>query len=179
MTDLARRVRQVALRSTRFADDGTIPNNPTLPFLVYPAALDLDGPDPAAIAEAVFAANSWGGLWRNGIFSYPHYHSTAHEALAVCAGEARVRFGGGAGETLDVQAGDVVIIPAGVGHQNLTSRGLLVVGAYPQGQNWDLCTGRAGERPRVLRNIAAVPLPTTDPVYGAFGPLLDRWSSAG
>ncbi len=57
-------------------DDGLIPNNDTLPLLVYPAALDLTGlagNDPAAICEAVLAANRWGGSWRNGIHPFHHY----------------------------------------------------------------------------------------------------------
>jgi uncharacterized protein YjlB len=36
----------------------------------------------------------------------------------------------------------------------------------------------AGERERALANIAAVPLPATDPVCGKSGPLLKRWVAA-
>jgi uncharacterized protein YjlB len=160
-----------------FADDGAIPNNPHLPFLVYQGALRFTGDDPAAVAETVFAANGWGGLWRNSIFPFPHYHSMAHEVLAICRGWARVQFGGEQGVTLTVNAGDVAVIPAGVGHENLGDSGdLLVVGAYPPGQQPDLCYGEPGERPRVLHNIAQVPLPQTDPVYGRQGPLISRWN---
>jgi uncharacterized protein YjlB len=87
-----------------------------------------------------------------------------------------VRFGGDAGVIVTVSAGDVVVIPAGVGHHNLGASGdFLVVGAYPRGQSWDLCRGRAEERPQVLDNIARVPLPAADPVYGADGPLVKHW----
>ena len=173
-------VRAVAASAHLFADDGTIPNNPTLPFLVYPGALDPSGGDPAATCEAVFGANDWSGSWRNGIYPFAHYHSTAHEVLGVCRGEARVRFGGNTGIELTARAGDVVVIPAGVGHQNLgSSPDLLVVGAYPRGQRFDLCRGRPDERPQALQNIARVPLPRTDPVYGADGPLIDHWLRRG
>jgi uncharacterized protein YjlB len=159
-----------------FEDDGVIPNNPRLPFLVYPGALDLGGGDLAAACEAVFAANRWDRSWRNGIYPFPHFHSTAHEALGICRGEARVRFGGAKGVVMTVRAGDVVVIPAGVGHQNLgASDDLLVVGAYPPGPDWDLCTGEDRERPRVLDNVAAVPLPPADPLFGEDGPLMAHW----
>jgi uncharacterized protein YjlB len=160
----------------RFADDGVIPNNPNLPLLVYPGVLRSDSDDPALVAEARFAANNWGDLWRNGIFPFPHYHSEAHEALAICRGRATVRFGGAQGVVLEVQPGDVVVIPAGVGHENLASSAdLLVVGAYPPGQRPDLREGQPAERPIVLQNIARVLLPTSDPVYGPDGPLLEHW----
>jgi uncharacterized protein YjlB len=169
-------VRTVGATAHAFADDGTIPNNPTLPFLVYPGALDLPADDPAAACEAVFEGNGWGGSWRNGIYPFAHYHSTAHEVLGICRGEAKARFGGNTGLVLKLRAGDVVLIPAGVGHQNLgASDDFLVVGAYPRGQRWDLCRGLAGERPQVLHNIARVRLPAADPVYGADGPLIRHW----
>ncbi|MDX1541591.1 MAG: cupin domain-containing protein, partial [Geminicoccaceae bacterium] len=115
----------------------------------------------------------------NGIFPFPHYHSNAHEVLAVCRGEAKVRFGGERGEVLEVAAGDVVVIPAGVGHQNLgSSADFLIVGAYPKGQeNYDLCRGEPGERPGTLENIRRVPLPEQDPLAGRDGPLIERWRS--
>jgi uncharacterized protein YjlB len=163
-----------------FEDDGAIPNNPALPFLIYEGALELESADPAARCERLFTANGWGGAWRNGIFSFPHYHSTAHEVLGVCRGEARVRLGGGAGIETTLRAGDVIVIPAGGGHQNLwSSPDLLVVGAYPAGQEWDVCRGRPDERPRVLENIARVPLPDRDPLHGAEGPLVEHWLRRG
>ena len=172
-------VRRVEVEAHRFEDDGTIPNNPKLPLLVYPGAVELSGADPAAIFERIFAGNGWSGSWRNGIYPFPHYHSTAHEVLGIARGEAKVRFGGANGAVLSVRAGDVVVIPAGVGHQNLGASGdLLVVGAYPGGARFDLCTGKSEERSRVLENIARVPLPPADPVYGAAGPLGEHWRKA-
>jgi uncharacterized protein YjlB len=160
-----------------FEDDGSIPNNPDLPLLVYPGALPEAN---AAACRALFERNGWGGTWVNGVYGYHHYHSTAHEALGVVSGSARVRFGGKNGQTLEVRAGDVVVIPAGVGHCNEgASAGFRVVGAYPRGQDWDLRTGKPGERPEVLNNIRAVPLPETDPIYGADGPLLAIWRGGG
>jgi uncharacterized protein YjlB len=172
-------VRPVEPERHLFEDDAKIPNNPRLPLLVYAGALDFGGGDPAAACEAVFAANRWDRSWRNGIYPFPHYHSTAHEALGICRGEARVRFGGERGVVLTVRAGDVVVIPAGVGHQNLGASGdLLVVGAYPPGPSWDLCTGKPEERPRVLESIRAVPLPPADPLFGEDGPLIEHWRHA-
>jgi len=150
-----------------FSDDGSIPNNPTLPVLIYPAVLDLDGADPAGDCIERFAAHGWHGAWRNGIFPFPHFHSNAHEALGICAGEAEVRLGGTGGLTLTVRAGDALVLPAGTGHQNLgSSPDFLVVGAYPDGMDWDLCRGGADERPDVLDAIRRVPTPLTDPLHG-------------
>lgn len=68
------------------------------------------------------------------------------------------------------------MLPAGVAHKNCgAGTDLLVVGAYPEDQEWDLLRGRPGERPEADRNIARVPLPAMDPVYGADGPLGTRW----
>lgn len=159
-----------------FADDGAIPNHPTWPLIVYQGVFHPETGDPAQTAEQLFTANGWVGTWRNGIFAYHHYHSTAHEVLAICRGTAQVRFGGEQGVALDVKAGDVVVLPAGTGHKRLrASNDLLVVGAYPLGQDVDLQRGEAEERPQVLENIHQVPLPTTDPVYGNRGPLLECW----
>ena len=160
-----------------FEDDGSIPNN-RLPLLVYRGAVRVKGArDPAALFEEAFARNRWLGIWRNGIFGFHHYHSTSHEVLGIAAGRARVRLGGEGGLATELEPGDVVVIPAGVGHKNEGSSGdLLVVGAYPDGRDYDLCRGGPGERPRVLENIEAVPLPATDPLHGADGPLVRLWS---
>ncbi len=96
-----------------FEDDGSIPNS-TLPLLVYRNAVPAD---PAAI-ERIFAANGWPPAWRNGVHPFHHFHSSAHEVLGVARGEASVLFGGPDGTVLPVQAGDVVVVPAGVAHCN-------------------------------------------------------------
>src|SRR5262249_57051437 len=123
-------VEPVALR---FEDDGTVPNNPTLPLLVYRRAIDVSGQkDPASRVERTFAQNGWRDSWRNGIYSFTHFHSMIHEALGVAAGRARVRFGGKAGEELEIEAGGGAVRPAGTRHQRLSpSRGFLLLGAHP------------------------------------------------
>jgi uncharacterized protein YjlB len=144
--------------------------------LVYRQALQTDGRDPAAILEERFAANDWTNSWRNGVYSFAHYHSTSHEVLGVFRGSAKLRLGGDGGRAFDVCAGDVIVIPAGVAHQNLgASADFAVVGAYPGGCQWDLLRGLPGERPKADRNIAPLPLPDNDPLYGADGPLKRIW----
>jgi uncharacterized protein YjlB len=161
---------------TRLLKDAvTIPNS-RLPVLIYQGALDLPKDDPASAIEALIHAHQWGNDWRNGLFTYHHYHSTAHEALLVFGGSAKVQLGGENGVIETIGAGDVIIIPAGVGHKNLGSSGdFNVVGAYPPRQNVDMKYGKPGERPRVDENIARVELPTTDLVFGKIGPLLEHW----
>ena len=157
-------------------DDGTFPNNGRLPLLAYQGVLELPAGDPARGVEKLFDAHNWEGSWRNGIFSYHHYHSTAHEVLGVYSGNARVQLGGPEGPEFEVRRGDVIVIPAGVAHKNLgSSLDFRLVGAYPAGQRPDMNTGKAGERPRADRNIAKVSLPKLDPVSGDTGPLIRLW----
>ena len=162
--------------SRALSDDGTFPNNEQLPLLVYAHALTLPAENAAEGLETLFAANEWGSSWRNGVYGFHHYHSTAHEVLGMYAGTAKVQFGGPSGVVLTVTPGDVVIIPAGVAHKNLgATTDFRCVGAYPLGQQWDMNYRQPGERPRADENIAAVAVPGTDPVYGADGPLGDYW----
>ena len=171
------RVKETEVREYLFEDDGRIPNNPTLPLLVYSQALDSSEQDSSRCKE-LLAENGWGGAWVDGVFSYHHYHSNVHEVLCVVSGSASIAFGGPEGETVEVEAGDVVVIPAGVGHCNGGSKGgFSVVGAYPRGQeSYDLRTGEEGERPEVLENIRNVSSPESDPLFGKKGPLTQRWS---
>ncbi len=148
--------------------DGGIPNS-RLPVLIY-HALPVAGDAPGA--ETAFAEHGWRGAWRNGIFSFHHFHSTAHEVLAIVAGSARLRLGGPAGPSLEVRRGDVLVLPAGTGHRNEDDSGdLLVVGAYPNGMSWDVRRGDPGEYDEVVANIAAVPVPDSDPVGGGLSRL--------
>lgn len=161
----------------RFADTGRIPNS-ALPLLYYASVLGREEAGAEAM-EALLGNGGWPPRWRASIFTYHHYHSTSHEVLGVALGEAWVLMGGTGGQELRIAAGDIVVVPAGVGHCRLSSTAdFLVVGGYPPGADWDLMRGRDGERPRADRNIANVPLPATDPVHGATGPLLDLWAAA-
>ena len=158
-------------------DDGVFPNNRRLPLLVYKKVLNPEAPDLIAQIQAIFAENGWSGPWIDSIFDYHHYHSVSHEVLAICGGQADVRFGGEHGITLTLAASDVVVIPAGVAHKSLgTGVDFLVVGAYPQGQeDYDLCRGKRDERPGTDKNIVSVPTPQSDPLYGPDGPLTEHW----
>ena len=170
-------LKRTAPKTFRFAHDGTIPNNPELPLVLYRGGIDLSGsPDPERVIEQTFAANGWGNMWRNGIYHYVHYHSMIHEALGIARGRAIVRFGGEAGEEIEIAASDVVILPAGTGHQLIgQTQELVVIGAYPPSGQYDLCRGSKLEHDKALASIAQVPRPATDPVYGENGPLVTLW----
>jgi uncharacterized protein YjlB len=164
------------LETLTFDDDGGIPNS-TLPVLVYRGALPRDA--GAAAYEDRFASNGWLGAWRDGIYPFHHFHSTAHEVLAIASGTANVVLGGPQGSRVELTAGDVVVLPAGTGHCNAGSEpGLLVVGAYPNGMRWDLRRGDPAEHDEVLANIARVPLADIDPMQGGNGPLVELWRTA-
>ncbi|WP_419874753.1 cupin domain-containing protein [Candidatus Pristimantibacillus sp. PTI5] len=155
-----------------FADDGRIPNHPSLPLILYPGALK----EKSDRIESIFNENNWRNSWTNGVFDYHHYHSNAHEVLGVQSGSATLQAGGEQGTALSVQAGDVIVLPAGTGHKRLNaSPDFKVVGAYPNGMNYNLRRGEIGERPQALEEIGKVPLPETDPVYGTEGPLIELW----
>jgi len=172
-------VRRRKLKTFRFKDNGIIPNNPDLPVGIYPQAVQLArAKDPAAVLEALFEANQWGESWRNGIYDYVHYHSAIHEVLGIARGRARLRLGGDNGKEVDVTAGDVLLIPAGTGHQCLMeSEDFLVVGAYPPAGKYDLCRGSKAEHTKALKSIPKVPRPNSDPVLGKNGRLLKLWQS--
>ena len=126
--------------------------------------------------EETFASNNWTNSWRNGVFSYHHYHSITHEVLGIYSGSALLHLGGEKGQKVNVQAGDILIIPAGVGHKNLGDKDNFgVVGAYPDGRDYDIKRGDAGDRPQVIQNIAAVPMPSLDPIYGKGKGLTILW----
>jgi uncharacterized protein YjlB len=160
----------------RLEDDGTFPNNARLPLIILANAFSPTEADLAATIEACFEHHGWPPAWRNGLFGYHHYHSSAHEALGVYAGWVNAQFGGPQGVKATARAGDVIVIPAGVAHKNLDqSNDFMVVGAYPRGQRWDMNTGRKGERPRADARIRKVPLPNADPVLGRKGAVTHLW----
>ena len=163
------------LETFLFTDDGRIPNS-RYPLLLYRNAFHERGGAGADWLETHFAANRWTNAWRNGVFPYHHYHSISHEVLGVYSGSARLLLGGEQGKPVTVQAGDILVIPAGVGHKNLeSSADFGVVGAYPDGRTFDVLRGLPGERPKADQTIAALPLPQTDPLLGTSGGLRERW----
>ncbi|MFI8222242.1 cupin [Pseudomonas sp. NPDC085632] len=152
-----------------------VPNNPRLPVLIYPQAIELKGSDdPAALFEQTFSANGWPPQWRYGVYDFHHYHTEGHEVLGVAAGHAQLMLGGPDGHVVPVSAGDVLLLPAGTGHCNLScSDDFLVVGAYPPGQHADICR-EAPDREQ-LDSIAKLTFPQTDPVQGAQGAVGQYW----
>ena len=162
------------LQAVTFGDDGIFPNS-RLPLLIYTAAVPRVEVSAEAM-EALFAAAGWVPAWRYTVYPYHHYHSTAHEVLGIAAGSAQLQLGGPKGREFEVAAGDVIVIPAGVVHKQISkSDDFLVVGGYPPGQRPDQFRGEPGERPQADENIARVPLPPSDPVTGRANPLLDHW----
>ncbi|WP_017730439.1 cupin domain-containing protein [Nafulsella turpanensis] len=161
--------------SYQLSENGQIPNNPTLPLLIYQQVFE----EPDRLKEQfqqAFEKNNWRGSWVNGVFDYHHYHSNAHEVLGIAAGTATIMFGGPEGTEVDVQAGDMVVLPAGTGHCRLSaSDDFKVVGAYPAGQeDYDTCTQK-DDPDEKEENIRHVSLPKADPVSGESGPLMQHW----
>ena len=148
-------------------DDGLVPNNAHVPLVVYRAAFKAGDAGAERRIEALFAANGWSGGWVNGIYPFHHYHATAHEVLGLARGWAHVQFGGSTGPIVRVEAGDAVLIPAGVGHCRIEgSANLSVVGAYPGGCAYDTRRATPEARVTALPLIAEVAPPERDPVMG-------------
>jgi uncharacterized protein YjlB len=161
----------------RFRDDGLIPNHPRWPVIIYRRAVRFPHAlDPAALMEDIFERNDWGDSWRSDIYDYLHYHSRIHEVLGVVRGSAKVRLGGDKGRTFKIAAGDIVILPAGTGHQSLkASKSFMVVGAYPPNGTYDECLPNRQQHGLGVRRVRKVARPRKDPLLGTEGALLRYW----
>lgn len=154
------------------------PNN-TLPVIVY-SAVFAPAPDLTGRMISLLSSNGWPGAWVNGVFSYDHFHAHAHEVLGCARGWVTVRLGGPRGTSHTLRAGDMVLLPAGVGHRNMAaSDDYVIVGSYPQGQTPDLQRGDPARYEQAARAVLQVPLPAMDPAFGQEGPAVTRWRVPG
>ncbi|KAI0839513.1 RmlC-like cupin domain-containing protein [Hypoxylon sp. FL0890] len=148
------------------------------PLLHYHGAFPQSSLSPSAIEAHLTAVGVVEPQWLYTMYSTTHFHSTTHEVLSISKGKAKLCFGGednpGKVET-DAEQGDVLIVPAGVGHRLLEdlSGGFEMVGSYPKGYSWDMCYGTKGEEDKV-ESIAEIPWFERDPIYGDEGPVLDN-----
>lgn len=158
-------------------ENGAIPNNPHFPVLVYRKVFDAHTANKHKQFQHCFEQSGWKGIWKNGLYDYHHFHSSSHEALGIANGAVEVELGGEGGKTLTLEAGDLIVLPAGTGHKRVNaSDNLVVIGAYPAGQeHYDICRHKKDSSENIAATIAAVPLPQSDPIYGVTGPLLKQW----
>ena len=155
------------VRTIHFDKAADVPNS-NLPVLIYRSVLASHAASKARTFRERFKANGWTGIWTDTIYDYVHFHSNAHEVLGVAEGIATLRLGGAQGSLVRLKAGDMLVLPAGVGHRRVSIRDVKVIGAYPRGQShYDM--------KRQGRRIPKVALPLTDPFYGAAGPLTVAW----
>ena len=157
---------------------GMIPNS-RFPLLIHRAAI------PGGGVEAVksrFRANGWGNNWEYpGIYEYAHFHSTTHECLGCARGwmEFSLSVGDGGWSRVRIEAGDVIVMPAGVSHEMVGhSDDIMMVGGYADGRDWDNIQ-EAFLTPELYyqacKSIMSLPVPARDP---ATGDVLHQWHDA-
>jgi len=147
-------------------DDGIIPNS-KYPVLVYRNVSSLDSEKLADWLEGHFAEHNWTNSFRWRVYDYHHYHTNTHEVLGIYSGNALLQLGGKHGQEIQVDVGDVIILPAGTGHVSLRhSDDFSVVGAYPNGTEPDLIK-LTDDRPKGVREkVDQIPIPGNDPLSG-------------
>lgn len=174
--DKEKLVQEAYLVSHKIEPNGNFPGNPKYPLMIYKGALLIHPSDTDQVIKTIFAQNGYSNSWVNGVFDYHHYHSNAHEVLGVFSGKAEIQFGGAHGVIIELDKGDVVLIPAGVAHKGLSvSADFKVVGAYPKGAEYNVRLGNQEELELARTEIEDVPAPESDPVYGSKGHLFECW----
>jgi uncharacterized protein YjlB len=159
-----------------FEPDGGIPNS-RLPLVFWRERLPASARSGTA-ATALYRKNGWQGTWVYTVFPYWHFHTRGHEALACVSGRARIGFGGDHGIKVDVEVGDVCVIPAGVGHRRFDSSGdFQMAGGYPPGQEGNIVRPGDLDDARIAREIAVLALPETDPISGRADGVVAAWAT--
>lgn len=146
---------------------GLLPNS-RFPLLVHRGG--VPGGGEAAVLERL-RANGWYNNWKwPGIYVYPHFHSTTHECLGVATGWMEVELFGRGGTRVRVEAGDFIVMPAGVSHMMTgQSDDILMVGGYPEGREWDNMQEEhltVDSFRAAAKRIMMLPIPARDPVTG-------------
>ena len=160
-------------------DNGIFPGN-HLPVLIYKKAILIPSFFAASKVRDIFVKHNWTNTWRNGIYTYHHYHSNTHEGMAAIKGKTHLLLGGDNGKRIVLQQGDIIVIPAGVAHKNLgKQKDVICIGGYPEGKDFDINYGNPGERPQTDKNIRSLQIPATGPLYGNSDPLLKIWTELG
>ncbi|PGH09170.1 hypothetical protein GX51_00924 [Blastomyces parvus] len=159
--------------------------NSVLPVLLYRSV--LPSPYSAGTTTEFLEENGWE---KRGIFGHyptPHFHPNTHECYGIFQGSSTLRIGSGkndchsAGILIPVAAGDVIVIPAGISHSCVESvNDYHYVGVYPKSApKWRNDFGNDPvDLAAMRRELSAVEMPETDPVYGAGGPLMSLWADA-
>ena len=158
--------------------EGKIPNS-RFPLLVHRNAI------PGGGTEAVkmrFRETGWGNNWEYpGVYHYPHFHSTSHECLGCAQGwmEFNLSVGESGWTRVRIEAGDVIVMPAGVSHEHVdASDDIMMCGGYAGGRDWDniqeaFLTDELYYQ--ACKNIMSLPIPEKDP---ATGEIMRQWHDA-
>jgi uncharacterized protein YjlB len=142
--------------------------NSRFPALVHRNAVPGGGEDAV---QQHLRQNGWLNNWRYpGIYTYHHFHSTTHECLGCARGWMEVVLFGEGGTKSRVEAGDIIVLPAGVSHcMTGNSDDVQMVGGYPEGRDWDnvqqaLLTEDSHRD--AAKRIMMLPIPALDPATG-------------
>lgn len=146
---------------------GLLPNS-RFPVLIHRGALPGGGEDAMI---SLFRTHGWLNNWRYpGVYTYPHFHSTTHESLGCARGWMEVVLFGDNGTRIRVEAGDVLVLPAGVSHVMVgNSEDIQMVGGYPDGRDWDNVQEALLDEPArraAVKRIMMLPIPSRDPATG-------------